>query len=269
MKYVHIKKCAICGKVKKLTFEHIPPKKALNKNGSRVITGDEFINLVSSEERMPWDTSGLHYVNQQRGAGLFSLCADCNNLTGVLYGDEYCKVANAFAFYMQENENEINKSIGLSLNVKDMYPLRFIKQVLSMFCSTTPGLIERFPIIKELLLNKDMNANDLEFKISVFLMKNKRFLYTGQNILFLKSGANRVISSMDLYPFGFIFDYDKNYKDESLCDITSFLSFKYDDCKTMSMVLPIFERNNPFPCDFRTKSETIDIINKNKINKKK
>lgn len=262
-------KCAICGKETKLTFEHIPPRNALNNTGSRVITGDEFINLMSSENRMPWDTTGLHYVNQQRGAGLYSLCKSCNNLTGTFYGDEYCKVANAFAYYMQEHEKEVKECIAINLNVKDMYPLKFIKQVLSMFCSTTLGLTEKYHEIRELILDKDKVLSNPNFKISMFLMKNKRFLYTGQNAELIKFSKIRVLSTMDLYPFGFVFDYDKNYEDNTLCDITSFLTFKYDDCVTMSFCIPLLERNNPFPCDYRTKQEIEDAVKQSKIYKNK
>lgn len=80
-------------------------------------------------------------------------------------------------------------------------------------------------------------------------------------MLDLSSNSTRLFSSIDIYPFGFIFDYNKNYKDDRFLDITEFAKFSYDEKATIEMVLPIYKRNTPFPLNFRTKD---DIANTTK-----
>ena len=67
--------CHICGKYGKLSFEHIPPQKALNNNKALVYTGENAIKRYKGEN--------AKYKNQQQGMGGFTLCDNCNNNTGI------------------------------------------------------------------------------------------------------------------------------------------------------------------------------------------
>ena len=91
-----IGKCALCDKECELTFEHIPPRVAFNSTPAKPISEKELFDnkLDNGEERVPWDIEGLHYQNQQKGMGMFSLCEDCNNNTGSWYGDSYVTFAH-------------------------------------------------------------------------------------------------------------------------------------------------------------------------------
>ena len=51
--------CHICGKYGKLSFEHIPPQKALNNNKALVYTGENAIKRYKGEN--------AKYKNQQQG----------------------------------------------------------------------------------------------------------------------------------------------------------------------------------------------------------
>ena len=66
----HFGKCALCGKLKELTFEHIPPNKAFNFTPAKPISGDSLLKAATDNNRLPWDHSGLKYLNQQQGMGL-------------------------------------------------------------------------------------------------------------------------------------------------------------------------------------------------------
>lgn len=59
--------CHICQEYKDLTFEHISPHKAFNYISARSIEGDEVLKLMTDENRMPWETTGLKYKSKQRG----------------------------------------------------------------------------------------------------------------------------------------------------------------------------------------------------------
>ena len=49
----------------------------------------------------------LRYINQQKGAGNYTLCKECNNNTGDWYADEYIKFANEIGYILT---NEINNA---------------------------------------------------------------------------------------------------------------------------------------------------------------
>lgn len=65
----HFGKCALCGKECELTFEHVPPRAAFNSTPARPVSGNEIFKeeVINDKERMPWDTEGLKYQNQQQG----------------------------------------------------------------------------------------------------------------------------------------------------------------------------------------------------------
>ena len=67
----HIGICALCGKEKELTFEHLPPNKAFNFTRAKPVNGEDFIHASDDKNRVPWDLSGLKYQNQQKGMALF------------------------------------------------------------------------------------------------------------------------------------------------------------------------------------------------------
>lgn len=257
-----IGKCTICGKYGELTFEHIPPKKAMNNHEARYITGDEFTKLVTSKNRLPWETEGLHYEKLQKGYGKWSLCRGCNNLTGTLYGNEYCKIANDFAWFLEKNSSAVKKSNTLHTKIKEFYPLRFIKQVLSMFCSVSGELSSQDNEIRQALLNKNKKIVNPKFKIYMFIIKNRQISWKGTSAM-LKDNEIITVSELIAYPFGFIFDHNGNCRDGNLLDITSFLQHDYEEETIMEMEVAMLERNMLFPLDFRTKEEVLELIKKN------
>lgn len=121
-------KCALCRRECELTFEHIPPRTAFNSTPVKPVSGDK---IIKDDERMPWETSGLPYINQQQGMGRYSLCKECNNNTGAWYGNDYNLISHVMHHILSETISENINGIG----IRKVYPLRFIKQVISMFCS--------------------------------------------------------------------------------------------------------------------------------------
>ena len=162
--------CHICQKYGNLTFEHVPPHKAFNDRRAKSIEGNEAIKLISEKDRMPWDTTGLKYKSKQRGMGIYSLCSSCNNLTGKYYGNEYIKFAQTMAKVIFDNDISGKSMIGVKL--EGVYVSRIAKQVLSMFCSTYPGFTKIYPIVKDLILDKDETIEDYsKFRITMFILK--------------------------------------------------------------------------------------------------
>src|SRR5690348_901160 len=80
-----IGQCCICGeKEVKLSFEHVPPRKAYNDH--RI-----FETNIQEMVRGKWDGQAIPAQGKwvQGGAGRYTLCEWCNNVTGSWYGTPY------------------------------------------------------------------------------------------------------------------------------------------------------------------------------------
>lgn len=81
--------CKLCGELKPLTFEHVPPKHAFNSFPVMYYSFDEAIKIMAGADgRKPWDFEGLKGKKHQAGSGAYYLCRSCNSNTGSWY-DRY------------------------------------------------------------------------------------------------------------------------------------------------------------------------------------
>lgn len=246
--------CHICQNECELTYEHIPPHKAFNSLSTKVVTGDELTKLLSDRNRKPWECEGLKYKPMQRGIGMYSLCQRCNNLTGTLYGEAYIYLANVF--HSININNNIPTPGLIEVTIKDVYPLRFVKQVLSMFCSTYDGLTKTIPEIKDILLDKNKKDIDkTKIKLTMHILKNYRISYSGLNILAYADLSTRNLVSIDAYPFSFTLELDPNGTYNEELDIMNFFDYDYDKCCSLKFSIPIYEKNTVFPEDHRNKDD--------------
>lgn len=65
-----VDRCNICGRVTKLTWDHVPPKAVLNEPNT-------YANTLFSEYELP--SPNKHMAHYQSGIKYRSICADCNN----------------------------------------------------------------------------------------------------------------------------------------------------------------------------------------------
>ena len=252
-------KCALCGKECNLSFEHIPPKAAFNSNPVKPVTAETILN---HEENAPWDTEGLPYSNQQQGMGLYSLCPECNNNTGSWYGEEYINLTHKIHYVFRNFESTENKLITL----KDIYPARIIKQVLSMFCSinTNYSAIED---LKHFVINKEsVGIDKSKYKICMYFTKSHVTKYSPlSGLLNIQKAKHDLVSEITAYPLGFIMYFKpSNDLEYEGVDITSFCDYSYDDCGTFQMPLIVLEVNNFLPLDYRTKEEIMQCVEENR-----
>src|SRR5664279_2744142 len=123
-------KCAVCGEYDDLTFEHIPPKGAFNRESLRTLSGQDWLDHVSGTYR-PGRV-------QQRGSGRKATCARCNNVTGGWYGGEYVRWAQVAADMLVRYRSpwSLDASPARHHIVAGLYgvrPLLFLKQLVYMF----------------------------------------------------------------------------------------------------------------------------------------
>ena len=202
--------CHICGLEKKMTFEHIPPHKALNDIPARVFTGVELLKKYNGEK--------VKYVNMQRGRGGYTLCEECNNKTGSWYASEYTGIALAIYSAIREYE-PMQSGTAIHFHTDKFRPLSFIKQVITMFCSTIHVEEVRRLGFDKLLLDKKSNlANKSLFDIRVYLTNTKNGSFQTGPIILLKECDGTYYhekrAEIGAYPFGFIL----NLTPEHICD---------------------------------------------------
>lgn len=290
----HCGQCALCGREGELTYEHIPPKSAFNSNPTKLYTGDK---LIQNGDRLPWDVQGLTYLSQQQGSGLYSLCKDCNSKTGTWYGSAYREIAHIIAHSLQANKDSTFHGIG----IKDVYPQRFIKQVLSMFCSVNDhealkafanpvqvnhtqtlsplfqmlidaqqGLFEASQLMDELrafVLQKDAVGLDKDkFRVCMYATRSPLRKLTGMtSAMDIHETSYVVLSEITAEPLGFLlyFNPPKDFEHTG-CDITAMADLGYDDKTSIEIPLQIFEMNTYFPNDYRSKKEIERDVQKSK-----
>lgn len=244
--------CALCGKYfDELSFEHIPPKAAFNSNPVRPVKA---LDIITNEECMPWETDDLQYQSQQRGMGVHSLCKACNSFTGHAYGKDYANVVKTI-------HTALSGSFDLSctgIEIDGVYPQRFIKQVVSMFCS-----VNQLPCMENLhhfVLDKNAVGIDRnKYMIRMYLTRSctKRHIpMTGQCRLTSQGIEFAIVSEITGYPLGFILYLNPNSVSEyEGIDITHWGNYGYDDTITATIPLCIKEVNDVFPLIYRSREE--------------
>lgn len=256
----HFGKCALCRQKCELSFEHIPPRSAYNSKPVKTVTGDKIIN---DPNRMPWDTDGLDYFDQQRGMGVYSLCDACNSITAC-YGTTYKRVAKAGALLLS---NPIPESDNAVI-IKDIFPLRFIKQVLSMFCSINNYEDDRLPELRQFVLDQRKTGIDkLKYKLCMYFTKSKYRKYAPLSVVIREVNNNPaavVVSEITAYPLGFtLFFNPVDSLEYDGVDITGFTDFDYDEKASIEMPICILEMNDLFPTYYRTQEEIIHTVKEN------
>lgn len=261
MKKHQFGKCALCRRECELTFEHIPPRAALNWKPVKNVSGENFIGT----ERKPWDIANLPYTNLQRGLGRYSLCNECNNNTGSWYGEEYLRMAKAaYKMIAVRKEDPIESFV-----IKNFYPQRFIKQVVSMFCSINNCDDARMQPLREFVLDRNStNLDKSKYKICMYFTESALLKQNGLSVtvnLFDAGIVAMAISEITAFPLGFLLYFDPIDEWEYRgIDITSFGTAQYDWHYDLEVPIIVFEVNSWITGDFRTKEEIETCIEESK-----
>lgn len=141
--------------------------------------------------------------------------------------------------------------------MEGVYPLRFLKEVMIMFCSLNgPQFAEKYTDIREFILSKNSKKLPPEITIFMYLNSSKMITRSGEVCLmdYINPSKNCIVSEHNFPPFGFVM-YIGNAKYNGLTDITWFDDYEYDEKVNMPIELPVIEHNVPFPADYRTELE--------------
>jgi hypothetical protein len=252
--------CCICGEVGSLTFEHVPPRAAFNNH--RIFEAD--IEKLMEGNWAPGEvpTNGVY---KQKGAGRYSLCGKCNNDTGAWYGEPYVQVAKQAMFLLYRSRGDMSLAYPYG-----MYPLRFLKQVVTMFFSACgPGLQERNPELVRFVLNREMRQLPRKFQFFAYLHhpESAAIRQSGLTGVIKGPGRQHVFSEIAFPPFGFIMSVDGHPPiDHRLCNVTWLNQYSYRAWDIVYLQMPVLHVTTVLPGDFRTVDEVNrDIIENRKV----
>ncbi len=247
--------CQICGKKTVLSFEHVPPQSAFNK--ATVIAYELESKLIRREDKG---------VPQQGGFGRHTLCVSCNTNTGSWYADEYVKWAR-IGMSILASERIKGKS-EVFVRLKDVYPLRFLKQVATCFFTIigvdpSASFAANNSQLVDFVLDKysrelppnirffmrlnhgtALRRHPIAAKIPVTVAKDEQ----GHSLIKV-SRPPSIFSEMTHPPFALIMTEDTDFPDAS--QITGFTNYGYDECVDLTLQLKIGRSTTPLPGDYR------------------
>jgi len=250
--------CRLCGHAKDLTFEHVPPRVAFNKNTKyRVVSFDEYV-----KDNDPLNSTVKGKI-VQGGTGFYSLCEDCNNFLGRTYVNPYSDWVMAAAEAIS-----FGNSQPIAYTVKDLEPLKILKQIISMFLSLN-GSWHSLEYSELANFVKEPRNNELSdrFKIYSFLNSEGQMRFSPfKGIGKLDSPGKIVLcSEMVFSPLGYVLTIDSDCPSEKLADITAFKKYEFD-VKT-ELLISMFKLPTYLPLiplDYRTKEEISQAIERDK-----
>lgn len=243
--------CHICGQHGELTYEHIPPKAAYNNRPVLIAYGRQLFEGRGIDKL---DKEKLH-----RGAGGYTLCGQCNNDTGGWYGRAYVEWVHQTATVLERAKGA--PSLFYPFRI---YPLRVIKQIITMFFSVnSPEFRKRVPYLEQFVLGKHIRHLPPDIGIYAGYTVNGHSRSAGVSGILDGSGYSPqtyVVSEIAFPPFLFVLTLDCPCPDGRLVNISSFSSYSYDDIRTFDLRLPVLPVHTAYPADYRTKREIAKAV---------
>ena len=135
------------------------------------------------------------------------------------------------------------------------------------FSINSPDFSDVHQDLRALVLSKGSRGiTSKRYGLYVYLLRGEVARYAGvSGIASLVEGHHRVLSEVAAPPFGYVMEFGpKNKKD--YCDIIFFGNeFDYNEKRTITLNVPVYESNTAFPADYRTKQQILNDYIKNKL----
>lgn len=236
--------CCICLRHGDLTFEHVPPQAAFNKARVEIVSGAKAIELP------PGVIEDGDY--EQRGMGGDTLCKPCNSNTGAWYGAalvDWCRAGREVLLR--------TRGAYIGANTTEIYPLRVIKQIITMFCSVRgPDLVKQYPGVQDFLLDKTRNGMPVGLRVYIHYAVGTAHRYQS-HAFHIDMGTSRItpLSEFVWPPFGYLLTYGEPAPDPRPIEITAYADYDFNDRLSVDMNLPLLCTLSPMPGDYQTLEE--------------
>jgi hypothetical protein len=167
--------CRLCGQMKEMTFEHVPPRITFNKTTRYKII--PFLEHLQNEDPFSIPTKGkLH----QGGVGYYSLCRDCNSYLGQEFVPAFNSYSNSFIELAKRTASNF-----FEIEMHDFEALKVLKQTIAMFLAMNPVEFSKHNReLSNFLLDKESNYLPDKYRIFIYLntegqLRNLPLMVTG------------------------------------------------------------------------------------------
>jgi hypothetical protein len=240
--------CRLCGQERKLSFEHVPPQSAFNDAPVIEYVLEEMLKAGRAKGRI-----------RQGGVGQHTLCESCNSGTGSWYGGEYVTWAEMAYEALGLVSSMPNPVDVLTIRMRAVHPLRFLKQVLTCFFSVvgqteSAAIASQNPTLVAFVLDKYENHLPSDIRVSMRLHDSgtiRSFPIGGELAIVrdahgvLHASRANVFSEFTHAPFAFGLVHEGSYPHST--DISHFAEFAFDDNTDITLQLPIGRGSRPYP----------------------
>ena len=258
--------CRICGIVKPLTFEHLPPKAAFNRYPVVAAHLHDLINVH------PADYTGKKHPHFQSGFGLHVLCGSCNNNTGSWYAGEFASWVDQSLRILRRAGDAVGDVVECHF---DIYPLRVIKQICAMFLSLNdPGFQSIHEYLSRFVLNKYKIGLHPRIQVSAYLTPGPHLRYSAQKLpqhMSPDATPDRLESMIDeagkimgrreypteisFPPLGYAMTFRPEIGEEGRANISHFSLYDYNQKISIPVNLPILPIHTWYYGDYRTQKD--------------
>lgn len=231
--------CRVCGNYGPLTFEHVPPEAAFNHHPRWRPDTQELVAFET--EGRPMSGEG---IGEPRGAGAYTLCADCNNRRCNRYAIHFVDWAfawdGALRFQTESNRISLTKRTRRS---------RVMKQIVAMFLSANPpGFGERHPELRRYVMNAPASGLPPYVGIHAGLTRSQDARQAGiTGYTDLATGSARFYSEIAFAPFVLQLTLNSPPTDERMVDISFFAKSGYNDNQDTTLTLPVLNLRGFIP----------------------
>lgn len=258
--------CKLCGELKPLTFEHVPPKHAFNSFPVMYYSFDEAIKIMAGADgRKPWDFEGLKGKKHQAGSGAYYLCRSCNSNTGSWYIREYTEMTQVIHSMLHQESVPVNAYCSFQL--LNRYPLRIFKAIMTMFCDINHNCFGD-ESLRSFLMDKEIsNFDSNKYELYMYLVSPSMKRINGISAIGDLRGGATLITEISSYPIGLTLYIDR-YKEHTPfgVNISSWANYSYDEkCNIEFIGIPYIELNSQIPTDFRSREEIENCIKKSSL----
>lgn len=233
--------CHLCGMVGPLSFEHVPPESAFNDR--------KVVYNRMEQWFQPGRWSGRGRISQ-RGAGAYTLCEPCNNNTGAWYGKEYALWAQRVFELLDQLPRHFGEG---EITVTQRYPLRFLKQAVTMFFSAnSPEFAPRHPELVRFVLDRNQTVLPPQYDVYLTLVRGNHARSVGLAVRHSDRSGMEILTEVAHPPFALVLTID-SLRHDDVGRISHFGESGYDTLRDVRIRVSTGEIYSPYPGDYRPK----------------
>lgn len=252
--------CRLCGKEGPLSYEHVPPEGAFNKDPVKELPFEEALKVWTGYDGCAlWDYRGLSGKIKQRGSGGYYLCKDCNNKTGGWYIHEYTRFVEVLHKIITEGKPQPGDRVNIAL--QGFFPLRIFKAIMTLFCDINEGCATDENLRRYILDRESTSFDFSKYSVHICLETGDYRRIHGSGVVAKSDGRLVVLSEIISYPIGIML-YEKipeGYDPPGVC-INEFARCSYHERYNVEINnIPVISISSPYLDDYRTK-EQISLV---------